>query len=263
MLEELFIQLFEKLKTEKENNSITISGCFSFFVIKILEEKFNMVNFVSAKTLTNYYNKYIEGKEGNTGEPKSELKNLISNYLGFEDYTDFENSNKEVKNEVFSITDNQHEKKSIEESVLVLEKETSPIRESKTPIKKYVIATSIILISSLFFFINKYNTNNSETCIIWLETHFEKRTCKIKNTIDNAVYNINIEKFKKVEVTKETHFFKNEKPQLWYGKSPTGKMEYFTHRGVHPETLKELDPITEYIINKYVFIKQEDKTILR
>ena len=39
-------------------------------------------------------------------------------------------------------------------------------------------------------------------------------------------------------------------------------MEYFTQRGIHPETLKELDPITEYIINKYVFTEKEDKTIL-
>jgi hypothetical protein len=39
-------------------------------------------------------------------------------------------------------------------------------------------------------------------------------------------------------------------------------MEYFTQREYHPETLKELHPITESIINKYVFTEAGDKTIL-
>ncbi|MGY0407981.1 MAG: hypothetical protein ACWIPJ_06465 [Polaribacter sp.] len=49
---------------------------------------------------------------------------------------------------------------------------------------------------------------------------------------------------------------------IWYGKASSGKMEFFTHRGIHPETLKELKPITEYIINRYVLTNKEDKTII-
>ena len=39
-------------------------------------------------------------------------------------------------------------------------------------------------------------------------------------------------------------------------------MEYFTQRGVHPETLKELRPITKYIINKYIITKKGDEVIV-
>jgi hypothetical protein len=63
-------------------------------------------------------------------------------------------------------------------------------------------------------------------------------------------------------VKEETTFFENGKPIIWYGKSAAGKMEYFNHRGIHPETLKELNPITEYIIIKYLIKNKAEKTIL-
>ena len=61
MLKELFSKLFEKLKTESKNNSDSKSGCFNFFETHILEEKYHKVNFITSRSLTNYYNKYVEG----------------------------------------------------------------------------------------------------------------------------------------------------------------------------------------------------------
>jgi intein/homing endonuclease len=98
-----------------------------------------------------------------------------------------------------------------------------------------------------------HNNNNLKTCILWKETYFEESTCAVKKTIDNSFYKINIKSFKKIEVTKETMFFKNGNPLVWYGKSFEGKVEFFNQRGIHPITLKGLDPITKYMINKYVF----------
>ena len=77
MLDKLFFELYEKLKTEKENDSQKKSGCFNFFVERILEERYGLKNIVSSKTLTNYYNKYVEEKDNNSGEPKSDIKNII------------------------------------------------------------------------------------------------------------------------------------------------------------------------------------------
>ncbi|QVY65650.1 hypothetical protein [Polaribacter sp. Q13] len=127
--------------------------------------------------------------------------------------------------------------------------------------KKKIIGSSILILFPVLFIFNKYNTNNTEMCIMWNETHFEKSNCRLKNTIDNSFYNINIENFKKIKVTNKTPFFKNGKPLIWYGKSSNRKMEYFTQRGIHPETLKELDPITKYIIDKYVLTEKSNKTI--
>ena len=195
------------------------------------------------------YNKYIEDREQViVKEPNKYLLDFMSQYLsynGFEEYL--------TKKE--STTENAEKK-----TTIILEK-----IEKQSFLKKYknTVVIGVSLISSLLLFsLIKNNTNNSETCIIWKETYFEKSDCTLKHTIDNSFYNINIQNFKKIEVTKETPFFKNGKPLIWYGKSSKRKMEYFTQRGVHPETLKELDPITKYIINKYVFIEKADKTIV-
>ena len=247
MLDKLFTQLYEKLKTEKENDKKSKNGYFDFFVNVILKnDAYKTKKFsITAKAIKNYYEKYVEKKENKSGEPKSELKNLVSKYLEFEDYSDFVNSNKEI-------TTIPSPNQIIQET------------KEKTFIEKYknhILGTSTILFFSIIFFIIK-NNKNLETCIYWAEDHFEKSACEENNTIDNSTYNINIEKFRKVEVTNETSFFINGNPQIWYGKSASGKIEFFTQRGVHPETLKELNKITEHIINKYIFTDIVDKTIL-
>ena len=95
MLEKLFTQLLEKLKTENKNDSISISGSFKFFVIDVLEAEYAKPNYINPRTLVNYYKKYVEGLNNGSGEPKNELRDLIANYLGFKDYSDFENLNRE------------------------------------------------------------------------------------------------------------------------------------------------------------------------
>jgi hypothetical protein len=231
MLKELFSELFEKLKTESRNNSTSKSGCFNFFEIHILEGKYQKVNFVSSRSLTNYYNKYVEEVANTAGEPNGELKDLIALYLGFDSYLDFENS-------------------------LVKPEKQSIVKPAKNALstKNTWIAFSafIIFILGVIYFVNT-NFYSEKNCIIWTETYFVESPCDVKYSIDNTRYQLNIDAFKKIKVDKETAFFKDEKAVVWYGKSKSGEMEYFTLRGVHPETLKELKPITAYIIKKYVF----------
>ncbi|QTE22669.1 hypothetical protein [Polaribacter cellanae] len=253
MLRELFTNLFETLKTEKENDSVKKNGCFNFFIDKILEEKYHKINIVSTKTLTNYYNKYVESRKNNAGEPNNELKNIIAKYLGFKDYSDFENS---CKKQQAPLTNNNPR-----EEIIISKREVRSKKLSKeNSNKKYKSKLIIISILALFpvsYFIYNHTTKN---CIIWQENHFETSSCKNNNAIDNTIYKIDIDEFKKMEVDSDSQFFKNGDPLIWYGRSTTGKMEFFNQRGIHPETLRELDPITEYIINKYIF-KEDEKTI--
>lgn len=248
MLNKLFSDLYEKLKTEKENDSNKKNGCFIFFVEKILEERYNVINIVSPRTLTNYYNKYVFKKENSSGEPKSDLKNIIAKYLGYNNYSDFEKENKQQIE--------KSGKKPLDQSKQEILRHP---KKRKTSQKAVFFILVLLIFPSLFLFNKYYKTEN---CIVWDQNHFETSSCNTKDGINNNFYKIDIENFKKVRVNNNTEFFKNGNPIIWYGKSPSGKIDFFTQRGIHPKTLEELKPITEYIINKYVFNNINDKTIL-
>ena len=95
MIQKLLLQVFEKLSTEKENDNKSKNGYFVYFVEEVLERKFNKPNLISDRSLKNYYEKYVEGVKNTSGEPKLEIKNYLSMYLGYNDYLDFEKSNSE------------------------------------------------------------------------------------------------------------------------------------------------------------------------
>jgi hypothetical protein len=239
MLKELFSELFEKLKKENSNNSASKSGCFNFFETHILEGKYHKVNFVSSRSLINYYNKYVEGIANTAGEPNGELKDLIANYLEFSSYHDFENYH------------------------LKAEKKTLLVQSKNIFFKRSIIIKITAVITCILGGVSFMSSNftSEENCITWNKTHFEEAPCNLKYSIDNTMYQLNIDNFKKIELDKETIFFKNGNAMVWYGKSTIGEMEYFTLRGVHPETLKELKPITDYIIKKYVLSTERDSTV--
>lgn len=258
MLKELFTELYSKLEGEIENDKKSKNGYFEFFVNNILEnDAYKKTGFtISPKAVKNYYEKYVEKKENKAGEPKSDLKNIIAKYLDYEDYLDFEKKHQKAK--IVVVVNEEVENIKSDNNDIIIKKK----KKHKLPLRKIIFVALILLTIPLIYVINTYNTEKKEACIIWNENHFDKANCNLKNTINNSVYNINIENFKKVEVTSETSFFINGNPIIWYGKSSTGKIEFFTGRGVHPETLYELKPTTEYIINKYVFKDKKDKTIL-
>ncbi|ARV14580.1 hypothetical protein [Polaribacter sp. SA4-12] len=239
-----FFYEIEKKELKKNKNAQA-----TFWVEELQEVTSIDKNYISVKKATRLYNKYVEEREQViVKEPNKYLLDFMSLYLGYKDFEDYQTKKeptKEIIKKGVNIITKNNEKQSF-------------LKEHK---KRVVIGSSLVTFLLLFFII-KNNTNNSETCIVWKETHFEESTCRIKHAIDNSLYKIDLKNFKKIKITKETAFFKNGKPQIWYGKSSKRKMDYFTQRGIHPETLKELDPITEYIINKYVFTEEGDKTIV-
>ncbi|WP_456460613.1 hypothetical protein [Lutibacter sp.] len=226
MLKKLFSLLFNKLENERNNDKKTKNGNAIYFVEEILEKKYGLPNYISSRSIKGYYDKYVEEKENNTGEPSAELKNLISKYLGYTNFLDFENNNISIGRSV---------------------------RSPRLKIIKRAILVALMFITLfVFYFTGIFESNN---CVVWKTDHYEKINCEGKSP-NLLLQDINIEKFKKVKISDTTVFFVNNHPVIWYGKSSKGEMEYFNSRGVHPSTLKELKPITKHIINKYIYEKE-------
>ena len=95
MTRELLEKLYSKLKSEPENHRKNKTGCFDFFEEKILTRqnctKYKNVR-VTSKTMKNYYEKHVEGRQNKSKEPCTELKNCIAEYLGYLNYLHFCNS---------------------------------------------------------------------------------------------------------------------------------------------------------------------------
>ncbi len=231
MLKNLFNQLFNMLENERDNDKKTKNGNAIYFIERVLEEKFEKPNYISSKTLKGYYEKYVEGKEHNSGEPSSELKNLIAQYLNFKNYLDFENENSKVDS-------------------LKINKLPTDFKTILT--RKWIIPAIITasLGSGLYI-----NAGKNENCIVWKENHYEAVECSTDFSTP-MLKNLDLENFKKIDKSDINEFFINGKPIIWYGKSSKGKIEYFNSRGVHPITGNELKPVTQYIINKYVLKKE-------
>lgn len=217
-LKELFTELLQGLMKDETVENKTTNGCFTYFVNVYLGNDASKPKYqINRRTLSNYYKKYVDNTENDAGEPKDELKDLIAEYLGYKNYKDFLGSTKKKKICLICIA----------------------------KYKKSIVFTLIPMLAiPLFLYIN-YETSN---CIIWKEDHYEKASCANKEAIKNTLYHIDIDRFKKVTLSKGMEFFTDSKPNFWYGSNTKGEREFFTARGVHPETLKELDPITRTIL---------------
>lgn len=229
MLEALLKKLFVKLEQEPTNDKKSKNGCAIFFKEKILEERFEQYNLISVRGLKDYYDKYVNGKDNSSGEPNTELKNIISQYLGYESYLDFEN---QQKGSDLKKTNIQATKKSV---------------LNVQSIKKLGIPAALLV---LFIFGSSIIKNKD--CIVWRTDHYEEIYCTHKTEIISINNNIDIAYFRKITVDSTTTFFVKNKAVIWYGKSESGEMDYFNSRGQHPLTGKELKPITNYIIEKYI-----------
>lgn len=225
MIKNLLEKLIKKIENESDCDKKTKNGISIYFVEKILEEKYGKPNYINSRTIKGYFDKYVFGKENNSGEPNFELKNLISQYLGYKDYFDFENNN-------FS------------ERI----KEGGKSEQNKN-VKWFIFGFLIIILIFSFYYNGLFR---GDGCIVWKVDHYEKIDCENEFS-EPILEDLNFEKFKKLKVSDTTTFFIKGQPIVWYGKSKSGEHEYFNSRGVHPTSKKELKPITEHIINKYIY----------
>lgn len=100
-------------------------------------------------------------------------------------------------------------------------------------------------------------------CMQWQNDHYEVVNCIDPDRSPSQNSYIPLDKdlltFRKVTVSDTTTFFnKQGKPLYWYCKVKGKKLpDYFNSfgNGCHPETGKKLNPITHYIIKRYVLEK--------
>jgi hypothetical protein len=236
MIKELVTDFFKEIeKRERKKNK---NAKATFWVEELQKVGYHDKKYIGIKKATRVYEKYVEDKKTvSVKEPDKFLCNVMAQYLNYKNYEEYAS-----------------EKGLTEKIIKRINKKNTWRFKEKVFAQKRVISVGILCIFPLLFFIYKYNTAATGDCIIWNTNLFEESSCAAKNAINNRRYNIAIDKFKKIEVTNETSFFSYGRPIIWYGKSEIGEISFFTHRGIHPETLKELKPITRYIINKYVLV---------
>ena len=119
---------------------------------------------------------------------------------------------------------------------------------------------SRIGVAAVLFLTSGYTINQAffseKECMQWQKDHYERVDCSSEKEgivatnevipIDESAIHL-----RKIDVNKQTLFFKNDKPVVWYNKA-NGKLSYFNSYGINPETGKPLKPMTDYMIKKYV-----------
>ncbi|WP_431165189.1 hypothetical protein [Tenacibaculum halocynthiae] len=243
MIEKLIVDFFTSI--EKDESITSRNGKAVFFVEELLERRNEIFDHVSVQKISRLHKRYVEKeKDIPVSAPDLFIKDVMAEYLGFEDYEDFKLKNSNL------IKDNTIENISNKETSINITKPTTspPINSIK---QKVIITISITLLSvSSFIFFKRDYIFNTGNCIVWNKDHYERTVCTNERAISDTLYHINIAHFKKVVLTKNMEFFTDGVPNYWYGTNGKGKREFFTARGVHPETKRELDEITEYILEQ-------------
>lgn len=124
--------------------------------------------------------------------------------------------------------------------------------------RKIAIGISIIVVIFSVGYTTKQFVIPKKHCMQWQVDHYEKVDCEAE--IDSLFANAPIEPIdekaidlRKIEVCDTFPFFCGDKAVVWYCKVGD-EPEYFDGPGAgfHPITKKQLNPITDYIIDKYV-----------
>jgi len=147
--------------------------------------------------------------------------NGLSKYLGYSNYEDFAKS---LNNKSFISTLGTFFRKN-----------------------KVILIILFLLLVSLI----AYYSINKQRWMVWEENHY------IEVKFDPKKYSIGrlklydsdkIKNLKKIDADCETEIINaNGEILIWYGKNIQKKLEYFTALGLHPETGKTLNPMTNYM----------------
>lgn len=220
MHRELIIKAFEKAKKEVQSVKLTHS---SSHLSDYISEESGVV--YGEKSLRTYYKKAIGNSEDNI-EFKEYVKESLSKFLGYDDYQHY-------------LKENLPKRKQNNNSFI------SNINKKKTTIGSIIIA--------LFITYFGYDVTKKE-CMIWVDnSHYEKIRCENEDGISIPKNKVIFNNLRRVEPKCDYQFFKTDGSEnLWYGRSVKGELEFFTYYGLHPQTGKTLDPITQYMIDKYI-----------
>ncbi|MCW5516914.1 hypothetical protein [Muriicola sp. Z0-33] len=212
-----FEEALKKLKESGNNDpsKLAIGEELSAYIWE--NEKFQ----IGSRMLINYFNKAVEinEKDKDISIKQSKVINGLSHYLGYESYSQF--------------------------------------AKGKFGISKRMKRWMIIIVLSLLSLIAiLYLTMDGQRWMVWqedryVEVEFDQE--KMRQGLLKIYKEDRIQHFRKIVPNCNTEFFKKDGSEnLWYGKNEDGELEYFTDLAQHPETGKSLDPMTKYMIRKYV-----------
>ena len=120
--------------------------------------------------------------------------------------------------------------------------------------KKFIIIGLLALCTIIGLFTYNRLTAHKD-CLEWQNDRYVEADCKTKvnGSVNlDILYDESLLNRRKITPTDTTTYFKNGKPVLWYCKDNNGNLELFNFPGFHPLTGKNLRPITDYMINKYL-----------
>jgi len=147
---------------------------------------------VASRTLVNYYDRYVEGKEA-TNKPKHENIEFLCQYLGFENYIEY----------IQSLLLKKEEPKP---ALLTTQKELNiPAQKVMTPISyRYHIILAVLFITGVLLSVH---LSRQKECMIWVVDHYETIDCSVAQPQEQPQYVINrvisskIDQFHSVTVT--------------------------------------------------------------
>ena len=227
MYKKLIIEAFKKAKSQREEkgeknpSNVSLAEDLSDYIDKTKNHK------LGEKSFRVYKNEAEKLTDSSLDINIKQFKIVIGlcKYLGYNNYEDFSS------------------RKSYE------------IKKRVNFFKKNGITLSVLGLSIIIFSI--ISSAKKQRWMIWEENHYAEVNFDTKkyNLGQLKLYNEErITNFKQIYPDSNTIFFDSSGDvKIWYGKNNNKELEYFTALGLHPETGKTLDPITIYMIRKYIY----------
>lgn len=268
----LINKVFEKAK--EDSGKISKNGLASFLWV-YFEEHLNFT--ISERTFVRYYEDYVLGNYERDIEP--EKLDKLSQYLDYKDFTDFSRTFIKKDDEANKTTvkisvDNDEESLSEKLSNIIInitneQNFKMPDFMKKNGMGIMEIAFLICLMTGSVFFSKKPEgkalgftgiLQSGVHCMYWDKSEYKPVDCQDKNPIYNHRVPFDYERmeyFKRIE-RKDTLTVDNAFGKVWYSKY-NGGVEFFTSDGIDPNNGRELRKATEYIIDKYGGIQEEEQ----
>lgn len=224
MNKKLLKMAFEKAEIECETQVVTrLSTHLSDVIFNLSGEQYG------ERSLRSKYNS-LQSNTDERIEFNQYVKDALSQYLGYQNYLEFikvQNENKspeDKRNKLFKIVKKR---------------------------KWAIFSIIFILVTSVSYFMI-----DTQKWMEWQDDHYAEVSFDSERLTSGNLKLLKadrIENFRKLIPTCETQYFNtNGNAIVWYGKNKKKELQYFTDQGLHPETGKNLKPITIYMVKKYI-----------
>lgn len=239
----LISKAFEKAKSESKKSSRP--GWYAYISDNLKNTS------PSERTIGRYYKKYIEGKLDEIGQPKEDIIDEMSIWLGYDSFADFCHKNFSGDDLIYE-DNNPVNNKEEEKEVIGQSGFSQGWLGQKNYLKGGVAGLGIAAIIGFSSYLGLSGMASSE-CMYWENTHYEKINCDEEIHPETIIIPYDeqmVKYFYKIEPTDTTTYFRAGKAVVWYIKID-GEVEFYSSSGKHPIIGKQLKPVTPYIVDKY------------